>query len=150
MRPWRRFAARCDREFVVGEDYPLAEASDRSGATHNHYFASLHDLFLSLPPHLISRFPTEDRLRKHALCMCGYRVERSYACGSPEEARKLAAFIEPLDEFAVVGIHDCAVVHWSPLSQSRAAMGKARFQDSKKAVLEWIEDMLMNERQVAA
>ena len=38
-----------DERFVVGERYAMVEHHERSSASHAHYFATLHDLWLNLP-----------------------------------------------------------------------------------------------------
>lgn len=143
-----------DERFVVGEIYRCDVIEERSIATHNHFFAQLHDQWMSLPDHLAVQFPTADTLRKHALIMTGFRRERKFVASSEKEARKLAAFLKPQtsdDDYAIVSLAGTAVVEWKAQSQSRQAMPeKGRFQASKVAVLEYVDEMLGVERGVAA
>ena len=61
---------------------------------------------------------------------------------SRAEALRLAAFIRPMDEYAVVSASEAVVTVWTAQSQSLRAMGKERFKASKDAVLAAIETML--------
>lgn len=154
MVPLARFAARCDKTFVIGEVYRLDAIEERSQRSHNHYFATLTDMWLSLPDNLAIQFPTMDVLRKHALIMTGYRRERKFVAASKEEARKLAAFLRPQetdDDYAIISVSGPVVIEWKAMSQSKKAMPeKGQFHRSKQAVLDWVSDLLgLKEREAA-
>lgn len=146
MCPLSRFRSMADRELVIGEHYRLQVVEERSEASHSHYFARLHDLWMSLPDDAATQFPTSEMLRKHALIMTGFRRERKFAAASKEEARKLAAFLRPQDlddDYAIISINENVVLEWRALSQSRKGMPvKGQFYESKTKVLEWIEDLI--------
>ena len=131
-----------DRMYVVGERYHLDHIEERSAASHRAYFAALHDAWQNLPEDLAARFATPEALRKYALIRTGFRDERSIVAASKAEARRIAAFIKPLDEFAVVSVHEAAVIVWTAKSQSMKAMGKAEFQRSKDAVLQFCAEII--------
>jgi hypothetical protein len=120
----------------------LELSANRSLATHNHFFAALADAHANLPHDLADRWPTSEHLRKYALIRTGYRDERSIIAASKAEARRVAAFIKPMDEFAVVSVHDAAVVVWTAKSQSMKAMGKKAFGESKNAVLSFVAELI--------
>lgn len=132
----QRFAVAADRLFVVGEIYPLVVQEARSQASHSHYFAALHDAWQNLPEAMAERFPTPEHLRKHCLIKAGYANQREFACSSRAEALRLAAFLRPVNEFAIVTVREAVVIEWTAQSQSLRAMGKAAFQDSKQKVLD--------------
>lgn len=140
MLPLRPRAA--DREYVVGQAYQLAPVEDRSAASHRQYFAAINEAFANLPEDLADRFPTAEHLRKYALVRTGYRDERSIVAASKAEARRIAAFIKPMDEFCVVSVHDCAVIVWTAKSQSARAMGRKEFEASKAAVLDFLAETI--------
>jgi hypothetical protein len=142
MRPIRGFARVADREYVVGEAYTLVETQDRSQASHRHYFASVYEAWLNLPDELAERFPSSEHLRKYALIRAGYRDERTITCASRAEALRLAAFIKPMDEYAVVAVSEAVVRVYTAKSQSTRAMGRKVFQESKDAVLGALADMI--------
>ncbi|WP_216073446.1 hypothetical protein, partial [Acinetobacter baumannii] len=73
-------------------------------ASHNHEFAWLHEAWHSLPERYAEQFPSSEHLRKYALIQAGYSNSHSLVCGSKAEALRLAAFIRPMDEFAVVTV----------------------------------------------
>jgi len=140
MRPMRSRLA--DREYVVGEKYRLGVIEDRSANSHSHYFAALHEAWTNLPDDQAERFPTVEHLRKYALIQSGFRDERSIACASKAEALRVAAFIKPMDEYAVVIVREAVVLVYTAKSQSMKAMGKAAFQESKSKVLEIVSIMI--------
>lgn len=136
------FARMCDRQFTVGERYRLEQCSERSEASHRHYFASLHDAWLNLPEDLSERFQTSEHLRKFALCKCGYADQRQIVCASKAEAQRVAAFIKPMDEYAIVTASEAVVTVYTAKSQSMRAMGKAEFQKSKDDVLNYVASLI--------
>ena len=140
MRPLNHHVA--DRQYIVGEHYRLETREDRSHASHAHFFAALNDAHANLPDDLAGRWPTADHLRRYALIRTGYRDERTIVASSKAEARRLAAFIRPMDEYAAVSVHDAAVIVWTAKSQSVRAMGKADFQASKDAVLGFVAELI--------
>lgn len=151
MEPLPRLAKRCDERFVVGETYPLVEQEERSQRSHSHYFAALHDAWFNLPDALAIQFPTVEHLRKAALIATGHFDERRFFASSPAEARKIAAFLNPMDEFSVVSVAGNAVVERKAKSQSRKAMGGPTFQKSKQDCLEWVAEMIgVSVRELAA
>lgn len=140
MRPHRKGLA--DKHYVVGENYRLAPTEHRSVNSHNHYFAAIHEAFMNLPESMADRFATEDHLRRYALIKAGFRDERSIACASKAEARKIGAFIKPLDDYAVVVVRDNVVIVYTAKSQSYRSMPKAEFQRSKDEVLRVLAEMI--------
>lgn len=131
-----------DAHFVVGEVYTLGERQMRSQASHNAYFAQVHDAWQNLREDIAERFPSPDHLRKYALIRAGYRDERSITCASKAEAQRFAAFVKPIDDFALVVVSEATVTIYTAKSQSMKAMGKAEFQKSKDAVLEVLSRLI--------
>lgn len=131
-----------DRYYVVGEQYRLAVEEQRSANSHRHFFASLHEAYSNLPEELAERFPSDEHFRKHCLIMEGYRDERTFVASSKAEALRLAAFVKPMDGYAVVVVRECVVVVWTAQSQSKKAMGAKIFQESKERVLDRAASMV--------
>lgn len=142
MVPLPRFARLCDRRFVVGETYPLDVAEPRSRASHNHYFAAIHDAWLNLRDEYADDFPSDEHLRKWALIRAGFCDKRSIVCASKAEAQRVAAFMKPMDTYAVVAASEAVVTVYTAQSQSIKAMGNKIFQDSKQKVLDIVADMI--------
>lgn len=142
MVPARGFAKRCDDEFTIGLTYNLECVEERSAASHRHYFAAINEMWQTLPDHLAERFPSSEHLRKYALIRAGFATQRQFVASSKAEAMRLAAFMRPVDEYAVVSLREATVTVWTAESQSQKAMGKERFQGSKTAVLDTIASML--------
>lgn len=151
MRPASGFwAAKADKAYVVGETYSLTEHHDRSANSHRHYFAAIKNGFDSLSDQHLEAYPTQEHLRKKALIWKGYRDERTIVAGSAAEAQRIAAFVKPMDDFAVVTVKDAVVRVWTAKSQSMKAMGNRDFQQSKSDVLDFIDDLLGVERGATA
>ena len=142
MRPLPAFAAAASERFGVGEVVALAPAELRSSPSHRHYFACVREVWVNLPEGLAERFATDEHLRKYALIKAGYRDERSIVCASKTEARNIAAFIRPIDDYAIITVTDTVVTQFTARSQSAAAMSKAEFQASKEAVLGLLAEMI--------
>lgn len=140
MRPQHPRIA--DQEYVVGEVYRLAPYEERSGASHNHYFAALTEAWQNLPEDLMEQYPTAEVLRKKMLIKAGYRDERSIVCASKAEANRIAVFIIPIDPYAVVIVRGNVVQYLTAKSQSMRAMGKADFEASKQAVLDAVAELI--------
>jgi len=134
------------RQFEKGEVYRLEVREDRSSNSHRAYFAEINDGFQNLPEHQAERFPTANHLRKWLLIRAGYRDERTIVLANKAEALRVAAFIEPMDSFAVVVPREATVVVMTAKSQSYKAMGRAEFQRSKEAVLDALAELLGVER----
>lgn len=136
MVPLPRFARRCDAEYVVHQHYRLAVVEDRSAKSHSHYFASLDEAWLNLPEEYGDRWPSSEHLRKWALIQAGYRDERTFVAASKAEALRLATFLRPMDEYAVIVVRESVVVVLTAQSQSLKAMGRKEFGESKRKVLD--------------
>lgn len=142
MRPLPAFAAAAAARFSVGEVVALAPAALRSSPSHRHYFACVREAWVNLPEDVAGRFATEEHLRKYALIKAGYRDERSIVCTSRAEARRVAAFIRPIDDYSIVTVNDAVVTQFTAKSQSAQAMGGSQFQASKDAVLGLLAEMI--------
>lgn len=131
-----------DKHFVIGERYALVEHHERSSATHRHFFAAVHEAWQSLPEHMSAQFPTSETLRKFALIRKGFHDSHSIVASSKAEAQRIAAFIRPVDEFAIVTVEGATVTRYTAKSQSMKAMGAKAFQASKQAVLDYCDELL--------
>jgi len=136
-----------DKHYVVGESYRLAPVEERSMRSHRYYFASLNEAWKNLPEALAERFPTSEHLRKYALIKAGHYDQRSVVAASKAEAQRVAAFIRPMDEYAIVGVSDATVTAYTAKSQSMRAMGKQTFRESADAVLEIVSAMIGTSRE---
>lgn len=143
-----RWAREADRQFVIGERYMLTEYHDRSMATHNHEFASIADMWASLPERYADEpwAQSAEHLRKYALIKCRYCNTQTYSCGSHAEAERWAQNLRPLDEYSIVTVEGTTVYRFTAQSQSKRAMGAKLFQESKSAILDYIEDLIGIER----
>ncbi|MFB0491992.1 hypothetical protein ABIE45_004578 [Methylobacterium sp. OAE515] len=144
---WRHTA---DKHFVIGETYNLAHQEQRSRNSHNHYFAELTDAWRNLPERWAERLPTVDHLRAYALIRTGFADSATFVAASAKQARDLAVFMKPRDLFSVVTVEAATVTVWTAQSQSMRAMGKARFQDSKSKVLDYVAAMIGTDRDALA
>lgn len=135
--------------YVENRVYWLDVDEQRSMESHNHYFASIADSWNNLPEAYGDRFATPEHLRKWCLIKAGFRNEKTYSCGSEEEAQRLAVFVKGIDDYAVVVVRSNLVIHYTAKTQKmrgEGAMNKAEFQASKQAVLDLIDKMLEFDR----
>ena len=142
MRPVGRYAKEADGQFVVGQNYRLAEYQDRSTATHNHEFAAIAEGWRNLPERLAEEFASPEHLRKRCLIDAGYFNEFVVDAGSNAAAIRVAAGFRQQDEYCVCVIRGPIVAVRTAKSQSKRAMGAKDFQASKQAVLEIVEAMI--------
>lgn len=133
---------RADKYLTVGHRYTLVQHFERSSATHNHEFAWLSEAWQNLPEAMAERWPTPEHLRKWALIRAGYSDSHTITCNSKAEAVRVAAFIRPIDEFAVVILNGTTVTRYTAKSQSRRAMGAADFQRSKELIMDVIAKLI--------
>lgn len=138
----RGFARLADKRFVIGERYVLDVVEERSAKSHAAYFAAVTEAWKNLPDHLAEQFPTADHLRKFCLIKARFHEHRAIVANSKAEAQRIAAFIRPMDAFAVVTVKDCVINVYTARSQKLRAMNRQEFEASKRAVLDLLDDML--------
>lgn len=150
MVPLPRLAAEADRAFVIGQVYRMVEHLDRSMASHGHYFAELNEAWANLPDDLAALYPSAEHLRKAALIRTGHADSRQFVASSKAEALRLAAFMRPVDEYAIVSVAGATVTVWTARSQSMRAMGKRAFETSKADVLGYVAGLIGTTRPALA
>lgn len=140
------------REWVPAEwADSLADAlreKQRTRQAHAHQFAAIHELWENLPmrhkdaPYAASA----EAFRKHGLCATGHCDVDTVVFENHDAAMASAPFIAKLARkahgYALTVVRGNLVVCSTPHSQSYAAMGKERFQQSKQDVLAWGEELL--------
>lgn len=149
MAPQKRYARIADRQFIVGEEYPLVVLETRSRASHSQFFAAVSDAFDNLPEDLDGMakrlgiktippggFVDAEHLRKWALCETNHCEVGDFQFDTAKEAMRLATFYRRQDSFAQIIVKGTHVIIKTPASQSAAAMAKAPFEESKRAVLD--------------
>lgn len=141
-----RWAGLCDKRFVVGETYLLIEEEQRSIESHRHQFAYLRDVWLNWPEYADLQFVDADDLRKHALIMSGWKIEKKAAFSSNKDATTAMTFaMQQAREYTLFSVSGNVMVALTARSQKMRGperMTKAEFQKSKTDVLEWIEAYL--------
>lgn len=142
MEPTRHSRGLCDARFVIGQVYMMGTVEGRSAESHRHFFALLKEAWENLREDIAPQFPSPDHLRKRALIMSGFCLQRDFSCASSAEAIRLAAALRGVDEYAVVVIDGPLVKFLTAKSQSNRAMKKAEFQKSKDAVLDYASSLI--------
>lgn len=128
--------------FVVGQVYRLIEENERSMASHAHQFAEIAEVWKNLPDEMAERWPTAEHLRKFALIKTGFADHRQFVASSKAEAIRIATFLRPTNEYAIISVEGCVVSEWTAQSQSRKAMGADRFQESKQKILDYCANLI--------
>lgn len=145
MVPQQRYHNVCQRQFAVGEAYPLQVVEERSMASHKAYFAAINEGYKNLPEKIAARFPSAEHLRKWLLIETGWHEEKEFECASEKHAKSLKTFIRTEDEYVRISSpksYPTMVIIRKARSQSMASMGKALFEQSKKDVLDLLESMV--------
>lgn len=142
FKPIPRQAKEADKRFVIGEVYSLDEIQDRSPNSHRHYFATIKDAWVNLSEAAAIEFPTPEHLRKFALIRCGFYDKRSIATSSKTEALRVAAFIKPMDDYAIVTTSNSLVEVFTAKSQNHRSMNRKEFAESKIKVLEYVASLI--------
>jgi len=137
-----RALAAINRDLGAGEIVTLERNEERSMSSHSHYFAALNEAFRQLREEDAKRFTNVEHLRKWALIQAGYYNERHMVCSSEQDAKAVAAFIEPSEQYAVIEVRNKVVRVYTAKSQSTRDMNKRHFQDSKDKVLQIVSDMI--------
>lgn len=136
MEPLPRFTGMANQLFVVGETYRLEQIEERSVATHNHEFAWLKTAWENLPEDIADQFGSPEHLRKRALIEAGYYTEEVIDAGSNAAALRVASSFRKRSEFSLVTVRGGYVSIRDAKSQSRRAMNKQEFQESKSALMD--------------
>lgn len=137
---------RASDRYGDGEIVRLIEVEERSTAAHNHYFATLADLFSSLPENV--RRDEEwaesmEHMRHWALIKTGFRNVTDYPCETKAEAKRWAARLQTQDDYSIVLVEGTVVRVLTAKSQSHKSMPtKGEFQRSKEAVLNYLADLI--------
>ena len=146
MVPLLRYHNVAARQFVEGAEYILAEVEERSRASHNQYFAALHQGFENLPERIQAHFPTVEHLRAWLLIDTGCCEKKEFRLANEMEKKRLGTFIRTQSRYARITPTQIdgfpVLIVETPLSQSMREMGKQEFEDSKRKVLSRLEDLL--------
>lgn len=140
--PIGRYAVEAARQYLLGSTYAIQEVQERSSASHQHYFATVNDIWRTLPEHLTDRFPTANALRAHALIETGHFNETRLDAGSNPAALRVAAVMQSDEPLAAVVVRGPLVVRRIARSQSYRLMDKGEFQTSKTDVLDYLAAMI--------
>lgn len=131
-----------DHHYVIGQGYRITVEDERSAASHRHYFALVNAAWENLPYPLDQQFMSATALRKHALIVTGHRDEVTTVCMFKTEAARLADFLAPMDEYALIVCSDRVVTRYTAKSQDIPSMGKDAFQKSKEDVLGYLAGLI--------
>lgn len=142
MKPLKRFANVYGSEYEPTKLYTLVPVEDRSTATHNHEFAWLAEAWRNLPEDLADQYPSVEHLRKRSLIQAGYYDEQIIDAGSNAAALRVAAAFRSREEFSLVIVRQVFVVIRTAKSQSRRAMDRKTFQESKSKIMDIVSQMI--------
>jgi len=141
MVPLPRFHRLFDEQFAISEEYALVPLEERSLASHNNYFAQLHEGYLNLAEEYAQEFDSEEHLRHWCLCKVGFCTQTRYVMNSADDARTLRAALKAENKSTIIAVHGNVATVYTPFSQSMPAMKKQEFEDSKRAVLDLVASM---------
>lgn len=148
MEPLPRYVDAAQKSFEAGLLYRMDAVEERSWASHRHYFATLADLWQTLPErHAEAPWAASpEHLRAYALIATGWAVRTDWACQTASEARRFAAMAKGLDNdkalWVLWDVRGSVVSKSVAMSQSSKAMGREDFQKSKDDVLEFVRKLV--------
>lgn len=141
LRPIPRFMKLFHEQFAEGEEIPLDKVQQRSMASHNHYFAALHEGYMNLAEEFAQEFDSEEHMRHWCLCKEGFCTSTRWVMNTADDARQLREALKKADAATIVGVSGNVATVYHPFSQSMATMGKEAFEASKQAVLARVASM---------
>lgn len=146
-----RFVSHAAYEDALRQIKTLVEAlrqKQRSEASHKQQFAEIRELWDNLPES-VAQAPyakSAEHLRKHALIATGFCDTEVIDCEEFELAVKIAPMVAKMARaahgYAIVTVRGSLITCSTPHSQSYAAMGKDKFQESKAKVIDWCHGIL--------
>jgi hypothetical protein len=149
MVPLLRYHNVAMRQFAEGAEYILAEVEERSRASHNHYFAALHQGFENLPEKIQARWQDVEHMRAWLLVETDWCEDTEFKADDKKEQMRLATFLRIGRPYARISVPSTRsgdgkyrVIVKTPYSQSLKEMKKDRFEASKKAVLDLLEQFV--------
>jgi hypothetical protein len=128
----------CDRLFRNNHVYSLIVHEERSRESQGHYFAVLKSAWSTLPEVYVQEFASPEALRKWVLIKTGHATFHDTVFETENDAKIMASFMRRRFEYSVFVVRDRVVREWIAMSQSKSAMDKNEFQQSKQDVLEYI------------
>ncbi len=142
--PVPRHAKACDERYVVGERYLLEETQERDMVKHRRQFAFVREAWENLPEcyALEPWAQSSEHLRKFSLIKCGYCHTETFPCGSKAEAQRWAPRLRAADTYAIVTVAGTVVHRFTAESQSVRAMGAKRFEESRRAIMAFVDGLL--------
>lgn len=140
--PRPMFAKACDAGLVIGQCYRIEFIEEHSEKSRRFYFATLDDIFASLPENN-GRFTSREQMRHAALIATGYADFAEFAFRDDEQAFAFANYTTAHEPYAVVVQALDSVAVWRAESQARnGGMDKQRFQDSTRDVLSYCAELI--------
>jgi hypothetical protein len=149
MVPDPRSMAICNKQFIVGIQYPMEVIQPRNMASHRGYFAALNEAWLNLNEDDAKRFKTSEHLRAWALVECGFCKETDYPCDSKKEAMFIAKIVRARSAYAIIKVSGDVVKVFDAESQAvygPDAMPAERFKESRQKVLDLVATMARTTR----
>jgi hypothetical protein len=105
-------------------------------------WSSIASTFDNLPETMGERWETVEHFRKWLTIKAGHFDKRTHVAASNDEALKVAAFIKPIDGYAVLVVQDCTVSVFTAKSISYRTCDKAEFQAVKEKILGICADLI--------
>jgi hypothetical protein len=143
FRPAGRYAAeQVAARYGDGQVVKLVEYEPRSRAHHNWFFVAVTHVFENLTDEQRLLWPTEEALRKYALCKAGCCDVATHVCSSKAEAERLAGFLRS-HRMADLVVHDGSLVTaLSAWSMKYREMSKTRFRECVEKTLPILADII--------
>lgn len=127
----------------------LIDPKKHSDPMRRMFFASLGEIWDSLPDQLRSIYPSREAFRKAALINAGWCDTDMTVCGSNRAAMEVKALVIKMDAYAVTLIEGAVIKTFRARSIAKKACPKAQFHDVADKALNWAHSQVGIERKAA-
>lgn len=119
---------------VISSDLMAADAMRKA------FFAAIRDSHSNLRDEHLSRFPSSEHLRKHALIAAGWCDVMTVLAGSKAAAPGIAAALQSKDRYCLIVIRGEVLTVYTARSMSRNSLLKPQFKDVALKAFAWIDE----------
>lgn len=120
----------------------LPDGKEHSDPLRRMFFASIRDIWQTLPDEIAPQYPSSESLRKAALCRAGWCDSVVMTCGDEKTAMKVAALVKHLDRYAIVDLSGTVVTTFTAKSISKRACKKDDLSRVVEGALMWAHGLV--------
>ena len=127
----------------------LVDPKEHSDPLRKMFFATIRDIWQTLPDHFAEIYPSSEHLRKAALIRAGWCETVTTACNDKQTALRVAALAKHLDRYAIARVEGSTVMVFTARSIARRACKKAELSKVVEDALRWARGLVGIEEKAA-